>query len=82
MAKKWVSLHHTLISCPPAKRQRSNIVQVGGDIRLKEYKSMNYSVLGHQLYKHIRVTITLVRNIVLLYYITNILGSISYNGLP
>lgn len=69
-------------SCPPTKRQRSNDVQVGGDIRLKEYKSMNYSVQGHQLYKHIIVTITLVRNIVILYSITNILGSISYNGLP
>ena len=41
---------------------------------------MDHSVEGHQLYKHIIVTVILVRNIVLLCYVTNILGLIYYNS--
>lgn len=58
-----------------------NVVGDGRDIRLKASKSMNHSVEGHQLYKHITVTVTLVRNIVLLRYVTNILGLICSNSL-
>jgi len=52
----------------------------GRDIKLKAFKSMDHSVEGHQLYKHIIVTVILVRNIVLLCYVTNILGLICYNS--
>lgn len=41
---------------------------------------MDHSVEGHQLYKYIIVTVILVRNIVLLYYVTNILGLICHNS--
>ena len=57
-----------------------SVVGDGRDIKLKASKSVNHSVEGHQLYKHIIVNVTVVRNIVLLRYVTNILGLICYNS--
>lgn len=63
------------------KKKITNVVGDGRDIRLKTSKSMIHNVEGHQLCKHITVTATLVRNTVLLCYVTNILGLICYKSL-